>query len=101
LHDADSNHGQDIDGSWRSLVRSLQPERATTDGPYSSSVDTRMTDAEADRWAVIAAALLEQPESLPDDLAAFREWVGVVERYSFDTALAGVARPTRATPQAG
>lgn len=77
--------------SWHSLVQSLEPRRATPDAPLSNRIGARLTDAEAERWRTVVAALQGLPPGLSDDLAQFREGVGLVERYSFDTALAYVA----------
>ncbi len=64
---------------------------------WSNWIDRSINANEAAEWAALASALerVATQSSVVDDVGSYNDWVDVVERYLFDTALAQVTRAPR------
>ena len=84
--------------SWTQFVTLLAPAPVEIKGSlseiWSNWIDHSINANEAAEWAALASALehVAARPAVVDDVGSYNDWVDVVERYLFDTALAQVTR---------
>ena len=92
---------EQVGDSWTQFVALLAPAPVEIKGSlneiWSNWIDHSINANEAAEWAALAAALehVTARPNVVDDVGSYSDWVDVVERYLFDTALAQVTRAPR------
>jgi hypothetical protein len=95
-----------VGSSWAKFVARLSPDpvemlpTSASGEAWSNWIDHSINANEAAEWSALASALehvATQPDVV-DDVGSYSDWVDVVERYLFDTALAQVTRAPREEP---
>ena len=89
-----------VGGSWKQFVTSLAPAPveilpdSSSSETWTSWIDRSINPNEAAEWSALGSALehIAARPAVVDDVGAYSDWVDVVERYLFDTALAQVTR---------
>jgi len=89
-----------VDGSWARFAALLSPDpvdmlpSSSSSETWTNWIDHSIKANEAGEWSALSSALehIATQRGMVDEIRAYLEWVDVVERYLFDTALVEVTR---------